>query len=363
MLADGTLFRGTAFGGSGIATGEVVFNTSMTGYQEIATDPSYAHQIVTFTSPHIGNYGTTSADNQAHRIFATGFLTRSVTTTPSSWRAQQSFPDWLEANGIVALTEVDTRRLTRHIRLRGAMPGVVATDGTHAELTAAAKAVPAMEGLDLASEVSTPEPYTVEAAGRRRATVVAVDLGIKQRIIDELVGRGLTTHVVPSSSTADEILRYKPDGIFLSNGPGDPEPLTEVVVTLRTLLGELPVLGICLGHQVLGLAVGAATYKLPFGHHGGNHPVKRIADGKVQITAQNHGFAVRPPGNGSGSFDSEFGTVDVSHINLNDGTVEGLACRDVPAVSVQYHPEAAPGPNDARDLFDDFAASAALRGS
>ena len=363
VLADGTLFRGTAVGAAGIATGEVVFNTSMTGYQEIATDPSYAQQIVTLTCPHIGNYGTNAADDQARRVFATAVVTRAMTTTPSNWRAQQSFPDWLEAKGIVGLTDVDTRRLTRHIRTHGAMPGAIAADATHAELEATARSVPVMEGLDLASVVSTGEPYVADAIGRRRATVVAIDLGIKQRIIDELTGRGLTTHVVPSSTTAEQILAYEPDGLFLSNGPGDPEPLESVVATLRTLLGRLPVFGICLGHQVLGLALGATTYKLPFGHHGGNHPVKRVVDGKVQITAQNHGFAVRPAGNGSGAFRSDFGPVEVTHINLNDNTVEGLACRDVSAVSVQYHPEAAPGPNDARHLFDNFATQVAMRGS
>jgi carbamoyl-phosphate synthase small subunit len=363
VLADGTLFRGTAVGASGIAAGEVVFNTSMTGYQEIATDPSYARQIVTLTSAHIGNYGTNPADDQARRVFATGIVTRSMTATPSSWRSQQSFPDWLATKGIVALTEVDTRRLTRHIRTHGAMPGVIATDGTQAELGDLAKAAPAMEGLDLASVVSTPDPYSVQAVGAERATVVAIDLGIKHRIIDELVGRGLTTHVVPSDSTPEDILSYGPQGLFLSNGPGDPEPLDHVVITLRTLLGKIPVFGICLGHQVLGLALGATTYKLPFGHHGGNHPVKRMTDGRVQITAQNHGFAVRPPGDTDGPFDSDFGPVEVTHINLNDTTVEGLACSEAQAVSVQYHPEAAPGPNDARELFDNFASAAVTRGS
>ena len=363
VLTDGALFRGIAVGAAGIATGEVVFNTSMTGYQEIATDPSYAQQIVTFTNPHIGNYGTNAADDQSRRVFATGVVTRAMTTAPSNWRAQHSFPEWLEAKGIVALTDVDTRRLTRHIRTYGAMPGVIAADGTRAELEATARSVPTMEGLDLASVVSTRRPYTVESTGRRRATVVAVDLGIKQRIIDELAGRGLTTHVVPASTTPEEILAYEPDGLLLSNGPGDPEPLDGVVATLRTLLGRLPVFGICLGHQVLGLALGATTYKLPFGHHGGNHPVKRLADGKVQITAQNHGFAVRSVWSGSGTFQSDFGTVDVTHINLNDNTGEGLACRRVTAVSVQDHPAAAPGPNDARHLFEDFATQVATRGS
>ncbi len=360
VLADGTTFDGTAIGASGAGVGEVVFNTSMTGYQEILTDPSYARQIVTLTTPHIGNYGVARADDQAIRPHCTGLVVRSATRRPSSWRSEGSLTNWLVDRGVVAIADVDTRRLTRHLRDNGAMPGVVATDGTADELRTMAASAPHMTGLDLASEVTTAEPYVVPAVGERRASIVAIDLGIKKRIVDELTHRGIETTVVPAGTTADEIMALNPDGVFLSNGPGDPEPLTAVTATLRDLLGRMPIFGICLGHQVLGLALGARTYKLPFGHHGGNHPVRRLADGAVQITAQNHGFAVDLP---EAAFASSFGSVEVTHVNLNDGTVEGLSCRDLPAFSVQYHPEAAPGPNDARELFDRFADLVAEEGS
>jgi carbamoyl-phosphate synthase small subunit len=353
VLADGTTFTGTSLGAPGFGTGEVVFNTSMTGYQEILTDPSYARQIVTLTSPHIGNYGMTPADDQAAGPHCAGLIVRSATRRPSNWRSEASLHEWLIERGVVGLTDVDTRRLTRHLRDRGAMPGVVAGDGTSAELQEMAAAVPGMSGLDLATSVSTTTTYVVESMVERRGTVVAIDLGIKRRILEELAGRGLETFVVPASTTAAEILDMSPDGVFVSNGPGDPEPLTGVTSALQSLLGEKPLFGICLGHQVLGLALGARTYKLPFGHHGGNHPVRRESDGAVQITAQNHGFAVDLPA--GKVFESRFGPVDVTHVNLNDSTVEGLACREYPAFSVQYHPEAAPGPNDAKHLFDVFA--------
>jgi len=353
VLADGAVFTGTALGAAGTGIGEVVFNTSMTGYQEILTDPSYAHQIVTLTSPHIGNYGMAPADDQAARPRCAGLIVRSATRRPSNWRSHGALDDWLAERGVVALSGVDTRRLTRHLRDHGAMPGVVASDGTSAELREIAAQAPRMSGLDLATSVSTTEPYVIESSVPKKGTVVAIDLGIKRRILEELAGRGLETCVVPASTTAVEILDMSADGVFVSNGPGDPEPLTGVTATLQGLLGKTPLFGICLGHQVLGLALGARTYKLPFGHHGGNHPVRRQSDGAVHITAQNHGFAVDlAPGE---LFESRFGPVDVTHVNLNDGTVEGLACRDVDAFSVQYHPEAAPGPNDARHLFDQFA--------
>jgi carbamoyl-phosphate synthase small subunit len=355
VLADGTVFSGISIGAPGVATGEVVFNTSMTGYQEIATDPSYARQIVTMTSPHIGNYGVAGVDEQGVRSHCVGFVTRSMTARPSSWRAEGSFVDWLQARDVVALTDVDTRRLTRHIRAHGAMPGVIASDGTTEELCDLAASAPRMEGADLASVVSTESAYVVEPERERLGRVVAIDLGIKRRIVQELARRALVTHVVPADSSAADILALNPDGVLVSNGPGDPEPLTGVVETLRSLLGKVPVFGVCLGHQVLGLALGATTYKLPFGHHGGNHPVRRNRDGRVQITAQNHGFAVDLATDPARAFTGEFGAIEVTHTNLNDHTVEGLACRNAKACSVQFHPEAAPGPSDAGDLFDEFA--------
>ncbi len=370
VLADGTVFSGTAVGAEGIATGEVVFNTSMTGYQEIATDPSYAGQIVAMTAPHIGNYGTNAADDQAERAWCTGFVTRAMSPIDSSWRSEGAFGGWLADRNIVGLTEVDTRRLTRHIRTHGAMPAAVGCGVALGDIESAAARAPSMAGQDLTRLVTTTKPYTVAASEDARGRVVAIDFGAKRDILTSLALRGLEVVVLPADTPAATVLSYEPSGVFLSNGPGDPEPVTAAVATVRDLLGQVPMFGICLGHQILGLAVGARTYKLPFGHHGGNHPVKRLSDGRVEITAQNHGFAVdlwsladrEPPSSEAlpgpdllpETVASDFGPVVPTHQNLNDGTLEGIAVPDAGAFSVQYHPEAAPGPQEASVLFDQF---------
>ena len=350
--------------------GEVVFNTAMSGYQEVFTDPSYAGQIVVMTAPHIGNYGVTGLDSQSARPAAAGVVMRSYSQRYSNWRAEGDLSEFLSGHGMVAVTGLDTRRLTRHIRERGAMPAALGAGASAAELAELAAAAPVMEGQDLASGVSTADPYTVGARGAARGKVAAIDLGIKRDILEQLASRGLDVDVMPSTVTAARVLAARPDGVFLSNGPGDPEPLGNVIATLRGLLGRVPVFGICLGQQVMGLALGARTYKLAFGHHGGNHPVRRLADGRVEITSQNHGFAVDlwslsgrsapvreglvTPGLLPRRVESDFGEVAPTHQNLNDGTLEGMECRDIPAFSVQYHPEAAPGPRDALGLFGEF---------
>ena len=365
VTADGAEFRGRSIGFDGIATGEVVFNTAMTGYQEVVTDPSYAGQIVVMTTPHVGNYGVNPADEQADRVHCAGLVVRSLSRLPSGARALGSFGEYLEFAGVVVLGEVDTRRLTRHVRLQGAMPAAMGSAIDASELRAIAEALPGMAGMEMMSAVTTREPYRVPASGTRRATVVAYDLGIKRGIIDQMTVRGCEVYVVPGGTSAAEVVALHPDGVFLSNGPGDPEPLVGPVAAVRELLGAVPVFGICLGHQVMGLALGAATFKLPFGHHGANHPVRRLHDGTVQITTQNHGFAVdfrslAPESETAAVLPaavlSEFGAVVASHQNLNDGTLEGMRCRDIPAFSVQFHPEAFPGPHDAVGLFDDFMA-------
>jgi carbamoyl-phosphate synthase small subunit len=326
------------------------------------------------TSPHIGNDGITGYDDQSSSPAVFGFVMRSMSRRQSSWRSEGSLAEYFMRREVVAISEVDTRRLTRHIRDRGAMPIAMGTGVSDAELADIASNAPSMEGRDLATGVSTSEPYRLDAEGTSSGLVVAIDLGMKRDILRNLTRRGFDVEVVPAATSADQILEKDPVGVFVSNGPGDPEPLEDTTHTLRGLIGKTPVFGICLGHQVLGLAVGARTFKLAFGHHGGNHPVKRLDDGKVEVTAQNHGFAVdlwslsddTPPERGPGLAGREmlpervstrFGPVRPTHQNLNDGTLEGMVLEDVPAFSVQYHPEAAPGPHDANPLFDRFARS------
>jgi carbamoyl-phosphate synthase small subunit len=368
--ANGEVFRGVSIAAEGLAIGEAVFNTSMTGYQEILTDPSYASQVVVLTAPHIGNYGTHPDDDQADQIHASALVTRSLSTSASSWRSKEPFAHYLSRRNVVALTEVDTRRLTRHIRDRGAMPVAIGTDVDESELLAIAADTPSMSGRDLVATVTTDVEYTRTAMGNTVGSVVAYDFGIKRDIIRAMTARGIEVHVVPATTPASRVMEFAPSAVFLSNGPGDPEPLTTSIAIVQALLGKVPIFGICLGHQVLGLALGASTFKLPFGHHGGNHPV-RVADGSVEITSQNHGFAVdlwplteleKPRRSGLPTaalvpprVETPFGAVSATHQNLNDGTNEGLMCHDVDAFSVQFHPEAAPGPNDASSLFDRFA--------
>ena len=370
VTADGAVFRAVSVGAEGATTGEVVFNTSMTGYQEILTDPSYAGQVVVMTASHIGNYGVSDFDGQAETPAAAGFIVRALSRRDSNWRSEGTLAAFLREHRVVALAELDTRRLTRHIRERGAQPIAMGAGVDERELREMAAAAPRMEGRDLASTVTTAAEYHSPATTTRLGHVVAIDLGMKKDIVRQLNGRGLDVTVVPAGTGAAAIAGKRPDAVFVSNGPGDPEPLTATVDALGEILGTLPVFGICLGHQVLGLALGARTYKLPFGHHGGNHPVRRMIDGRVEITAQNHGFAVdlwsladREPPARQGlvgpellpeSVQTRFGTAIPTHQNLNDGTLEGLRSLDVPAFSVRYHPEAAPGPHDAFGLFDEF---------
>jgi carbamoyl-phosphate synthase small subunit len=370
VTADGQIFRGRSVGAEGVTTGEAVFNTSMTGYQEILTDPSYAGQVVVMTAPHIGNYGTTRLDEQSNGPKASGFVVRSLSRRESNWRSEGSLAEYFTSHDVVAVSDIDTRRLTRHLRERGAMPVAMGSGVDEGELMEIAAAAPDMEGRDLATGVSTNEPYLLDARGQSRGLIAAIDLGMKMDILRNLTSRGFDVEVLPAAISSEEILSRSPRGVFVSNGPGDPEPLLDTTRTIRELIGETPIFGICLGHQVLGLAVGARTYKLPFGHHGGNHPVRRLDDGRVEITAQNHGFAVdlwsltdqeRPDREGlvgpellPSLVTTDFGVVRPTHQNLNDGTLEGLALDDHPVFGVQYHPEAAPGPHDARPLFDRF---------
>jgi carbamoyl-phosphate synthase small subunit len=364
-LADGTVFRGRAFGAIGEAAGELVFNTSMTGYQEILTDPSYEGQLVAMTYPEIGNVGVNREDVESRRPYVRGFVVREYRPEPSSWRAEESLGTYLERHGIPGIECIDTRALVRHLRDRGSQEAVLSSaDLDPKRLVAKAKASPGLVGRDLVREVTCGEPYqwaqgpwrlgtgyvsAEEAAaerGREPLRVVAYDYGIKWNILRNLVGVGCRVTVVPATTAAADVLAERPDGVFLSNGPGDPDAVAGARENVAALLGKVPVFGICLGHQILGLALGGRTYKLKFGHHGGNQPVQDLTTGKVEITAQNHGFAV--------DVDSLAGRGEVTHLNLNDRTVEGLQVKGQPTFSVQYHPEASPGPHDARYLFRRF---------
>jgi carbamoyl-phosphate synthase small subunit len=354
VLEDGRSFRGEAYGATGTTFGEAVFTTGMTGYQETLTDPSFHRQVVIQTAPHIGNTGLNDDDPESRRIWVSGYVVRDPARVPSSWRSVRSLDDGLAAAGVVGISGVDTRALTRHLRTRGAMRVGVSSETTDVDvLLEQVLASPDMLGADLAGEVTTPEPYLVKALGDKRFTVAAVDLGIKASTPRYLAKLGCDVHVMPATATAEDLLAVSPDGVFFSNGPGDPATADGPVAALQGVLGVKPVFGICFGNQVLGRALGFGTYKLRFGHRGVNQPVQDRVTGRVAITSHNHGFAVdAPPDEVT---DTGYGRVEVSHVDLNDRVVEGLRCLDVPAFSVQYHPEAAPGPHDATGLFDTFA--------
>ena len=365
VLEDGRSFNGLRFGAETLAEGEVVFNTSMMGYQEILTDPSYAAQMVVMTYPMIGNYGIADEDYESRKPFAAGLIVRELSRITSNWRSVHSLDEYLASRGIPGFCELDTRALVRHLRIRGSMRGMIFNDDgemSPEERVARVQQVPSMAGRDLASVVTAGHRYhwtehDVDFEGTRKSAprpdvekplqVVVYDFGVKRGILRQLVGKGCQVTVVPAQTSAEDVLALNPDGVMLSNGPGDPEPVEYAAVNVKKLIGKIPIFGICLGHQILALATGAKSYKLPFGHRGGNHPVKDLATGKVEITSQNHGFCIDPD-----SLDPE--KVEVTHINLNDGTLEGIKIKGASAFSVQYHPEASPGPHDANYLFDRF---------
>ena len=359
LLEDGTVFEGHSFGAKGQKCGEVVFNTSMTGYQEILTDPSYNEQIITMTYPLIGNYGTNNSDRESRKVFAHGFIVKENCNYPSNWRNTGSLSQYLQANNIIALEGIDTRKLVKHIRTKGAMRGIISSTALGiSSLKKKLESYPGLVGRDIVKDVTVTEPYNwthgvVDVLGYReqkppkKYKVVAFDFGIKQNILRMLCSSGCDVHVVPARTSAEEVLAQKPDGVFLSNGPGDPAPVNYAIETVKNLLSKVPVFGICLGHQILALALGGKTYKLKFGHRGANHPVRNIETGQIEITSQNHGFCV--------DIDSLMDKdVKLTHINLNDNTLEGIACKKSKAFSVQYHPEASPGPHDATYLFKTF---------
>ena len=359
LLEDGTFFEGTSFGAVGQRCGEVVFNTSMTGYQEILTDPSYNEQIITMTYPLIGNYGTNKVDTESRKVFARGFIVKENCPYPSNWRNNGSLDDYLKKNNVIGLGGIDTRKLVKHIRTEGAMRGIISSSAfSISKLRKKLEQYPGLLDRDIVKYVTTKKPYvwneglTDVLTGRQekpptRYKVVAFDYGIKQNILRLLRSHGCDVYVVPANTSAEYVLSQKPDGVFLSNGPGDPGGVDYAINVIRKILGCVPVFGICLGHQLLALALGAKRYKLKFGHHGANHPVKNLQTGEVEITSQNHGFCID-----IGSLKDK--DVELTHINLNDQTLEGFCCRSVPAFCVQYHPEASPGPHDSNYLFERF---------